>query len=135
MGEHELPVGTRVAPSIWLTNRDPRATTQPREFRPERFLGRQPETFAWIPFGGGIRRCIGASFALLEMKLMMRTILAELEPSLPHEARRRRLPTAAAWLRAGRTHPPARDHAGAGEARAWYGVGAGKAGRGLGQLP
>lgn len=95
MGEHELPVGTRVAPSIWLTNRDPRTYDAPREFRPERFLGRQPETFSWIPFGGGIRRCIGASFALLEMKLMLRTILAGLEPSLPHEMRRRRLPAAA----------------------------------------
>jgi cytochrome P450 len=91
VGEHELPAGTRVAPSIWLTNRDPRAYEQPREFRPERFLGQQPETFAWIPFGGGIRRCIGASFALLEMRLMLRTILAEVEPSLPLE-RRRRLP-------------------------------------------
>jgi cytochrome P450 len=95
VGEHELPVGTRVAPSIWLTNRDPGTYEQPREFRPERFLDRQPETFAWIPFGGGIRRCIGASFALLEMKLMLRTILAEVEPSLPHDARRRRLPLAA----------------------------------------
>jgi cytochrome P450 len=92
VGEHELPKGTRVAPSIWLTNRDPRAYEQPREFRPERFAGRQLETFAWIPFGGGIRRCIGASFALLEMKLMLRTILGELEPSLPHDGRRRRLP-------------------------------------------
>jgi cytochrome P450 len=92
VGGHELPIGTRVAPSIWLTNRDARAYEQPREFRPERFLDRQPETFAWIPFGGGIRRCIGASFALLEMKLMLRTILGELQPSLPREMRRRRLP-------------------------------------------
>jgi len=95
VGEHELPVGTRVAPSIWLTNRDARTYDAPREFRPERFLDRQPETFSWIPFGGGIRRCIGASFALLEMKLMLRTILAELEPSLPPQTRRRRLPAAA----------------------------------------
>jgi cytochrome P450 len=92
VGGHDLPVGTRVAPSIWLTNRDSRTYEQPREFRPERFLDRQPETFAWIPFGGGIRRCIGASFALLEMRLMLRTILEELQPSLPHELRRRRLP-------------------------------------------
>ncbi|MGA2163640.1 MAG: cytochrome P450 [Solirubrobacteraceae bacterium] len=92
VGAHELPIGTRVAPSIWLTNRDPRIYEAPREFRPERFLDRQPETFAWIPFGGGIRRCIGASFALLEMKLMLRTILEQLQPSLPHETRRRRLP-------------------------------------------
>jgi cytochrome P450 len=79
-----------VAPSIWLTNRDPGVYEAPGEFCPERFLGSQPETFAWVPFGGGIRRCIGASFALLEMKLMLRTILGELEPSLPHEHRLRR---------------------------------------------
>jgi cytochrome P450 len=85
VGEHELPTGTRVAPSIWLTNRDPKVYEEPEEFRPERFVGSQPETFAWIPFGGGVRRCIGASFALLEMKLMLRTILSELQPSLPRE--------------------------------------------------
>jgi cytochrome P450 len=89
VGGHELPRGTRVAPSIWLTNRDPREYESPREFRPERFLDRQPETFSWIPFGGGIRRCIGASFALLEMKLMLRTILSELQPTLPPAGRRR----------------------------------------------
>ncbi len=83
VGEHVLPKETRVAPSIYLTNRDPAVYDAPKEFRPERFLGRQPETFTWIPFGGGIRRCIGASFALLEMKLMLRTILRELEPQLP----------------------------------------------------
>ncbi len=90
VGEHELPKGTRVAPSIYLTNRDPRVYEAPEEFRPERFVGVQPETFSWIPFGGGIRRCIGASFALLEMRLMLRTILGELEPSLPQERSRRR---------------------------------------------
>jgi cytochrome P450 family 135 len=96
VGEHELPRGTRVAPSIYLTNRDPRVYEAPEEFRPERFLGSQPETFSWIPFGGGIRRCIGASFALLEMKLMLRTILSELEPTLPREpSRRRRWPVSA----------------------------------------
>jgi cytochrome P450 len=78
-----LPAGARVAPSIYMTNRNPRIYEQPAEFRPERFLGEGPETFSWIPFGGGIRRCIGASFATLEMKLILRTVLAELEPSLP----------------------------------------------------
>jgi cytochrome P450 len=78
-----LPAGTRVAPSIYMTNRNPRVYEQPTEFRPERFLGEGPETFSWIPFGGGIRRCIGASFATLELKLILRTVLAELEPSLP----------------------------------------------------
>ena len=57
--------------------------SEPAEFRPERFLGAAPETFSWIPFGGGIRRCIGASFALLEMKLILRTMLSELQPQAP----------------------------------------------------
>jgi cytochrome P450 len=83
VGERVLPAGTRVAPSIYLTNRNPRAYPSPTEFQPERFVGSSPETFSWIPFGGGIRRCIGASFAQLEMKVMLRTMLAELEPSLP----------------------------------------------------
>jgi cytochrome P450 len=80
---YRLPAGTRVMPSIYLTNRNPRVYDRPEEFRPERFLDSAPDTFAWIPFGGGIRRCIGASFAQLEMKLMLRTMLSELEPSLP----------------------------------------------------
>jgi cytochrome P450 family 135 len=88
VGEHELPAGTRVAPSIYLTNRNPKVYESPEEFRPERFTDSQPETFSWIPFGGGIRRCIGASFATLEMKLMLRTILGELTPSLPPRGRR-----------------------------------------------
>lgn len=90
VGIYTLPAETRVAPSIYLTNRNARVYEQPAEFRPERFLGATPETFSWIPFGGGIRRCIGASFALLEMKLMLRTMLAELEPEIPSGARWRR---------------------------------------------
>jgi cytochrome P450 len=87
VGAYTLPAGTRVAPSIYLTNRNATAYESPREFRPERFLEGAPETFSWIPFGGGIRRCIGASFALLEMKLMLRTMLGELQPQLPQGAR------------------------------------------------
>jgi cytochrome P450 family 135 len=83
VGGRLLPAGTRVAPSIWLVNRNPRVYDAPNEFRPERFLGDAPETFSWIPFGGGIRRCIGASFAQLEMRLMLRTMLRELRPELP----------------------------------------------------
>jgi cytochrome P450 len=83
VGDYILPAGTRVAPSIYLTNRNPQVYPQPNEFRPERFLERAPETFSWIPFGGGIRRCIGASFAQLEMKLMLKTMLGELQPSRP----------------------------------------------------
>jgi cytochrome P450 len=83
VGKYTLPAGTRVTPSIYLTNRNARVYASPAEFRPERFLEKAPETFSWIPFGGGIRRCIGASFAQLEMKLMLRTMLGELEPRLP----------------------------------------------------
>jgi cytochrome P450 len=82
VGGHVLPTGTRVVPSIYLTNRNPRIYEHPREFRPERFLDSPPETFSWIPFGGGIRRCIGASFATLEMKLILSTVLGELTPGL-----------------------------------------------------
>jgi cytochrome P450 len=80
---YRLPAGTRVTPSIYLVNRNPRVYEDPDEFRPERFLENGPETFSWIPFGGGIRRCIGASFAQLEMRLILRTVLSEVQPSLP----------------------------------------------------
>jgi cytochrome P450 family 135 len=90
VGPYTLPAGTRVTPSIYLTNRNPRVYEEPAAFRPERFLGSAPETFSWIPFGGGIRRCIGAAFAQLEMKLILRTVLSELEPTRPRGARRRR---------------------------------------------
>ncbi|HEY7961624.1 MAG TPA: cytochrome P450 [Solirubrobacteraceae bacterium] len=83
LGGHELPAHTRVVPSIHLANRNPRVYDAPREFRPERFLDSPPDTFSWIPFGGGIRRCIGASFATLEMKLILATVLSELQPRLP----------------------------------------------------
>jgi cytochrome P450 len=82
---YRLPAGTRVTPSIYLTNRNSRVYEEPQAFRPERFEHDAPDTFAWIPFGGGIRRCIGASFAQLEMKLMLRTMLAELSPAPAHE--------------------------------------------------
>jgi cytochrome P450 len=87
VGRHLLAKGTRVVPSIYLTNRSTRVYDDPAEFRPERFLQNGPETFSWIPFGGGIRRCIGASFATLEMKLILRTILSELQPSVPAKGR------------------------------------------------
>jgi cytochrome P450 len=87
IGPYTLPAGTRVTPSIYLTNRNPRVYEDPRAFRPERFLEGAPDTFSWIPFGGGIRRCIGAAFAQLEMKLMLRTVLSELEPTLPRGRR------------------------------------------------
>ena len=87
MGAHTLPPGTRVVPCIYLTNRNPRVYEAPEQFRPERFLANPPETFSWIPFGGGIRRCIGAAFAQLEMRLILQTVLSELEPKVPKHSR------------------------------------------------
>jgi cytochrome P450 len=76
---YEIPVGTRVAPNIYLTHRNPDVFPEPERFLPERFLDEPPDTYSWIPFGGGIRRCIGASFALLEMKVVIPTILRRVE--------------------------------------------------------
>jgi cytochrome P450 len=88
VGGRELPAGARVVPSIYLTNRHHSVYEAPSEFMPERFLDKAPETFSWIPFGGGIRRCIGASFATLEMKLILQTMLGELIPSVPERGGR-----------------------------------------------
>ena len=66
----ELPAGTDVTPAIWLTHTRADLYPEPFAFRPERFLENAPDTYAWIPFGGSIRRCIGASFAELEMRIV-----------------------------------------------------------------
>jgi cytochrome P450 family 135 len=72
----ELPAGVNVAPSIYLLHRRADLYPEPLAFRPERFLEQPAGTYEWIPFGGGIRRCLGASFALFEMKVVLSTILA-----------------------------------------------------------
>ena len=78
LGSHEIPVGTMVAPCIYLVHRRADLYPDPYLFRPERFLERAPETYSWLPFGGGMRRCIGASFAVLEMSTILRTVAREL---------------------------------------------------------
>jgi cytochrome P450 len=75
----ELPAGTTVAPCIPLIHFSERHYEQPQEFRPERFLGRPAPTYAWIPFGGGVRRCLAASYAEMEMKRVVATVLAEVD--------------------------------------------------------
>ena len=75
IGPHTLPAGVHVNLSIFLLHRRPDLYPDPLRFRPERFLERPAGTYEWIPFGGGTRRCLGASFALFEMKVVLRAIL------------------------------------------------------------
>ena len=77
IGDWTLPGKVLVGPSSYLIHHDPAIYPHPYEFRPERFLGQAPGTYTWLPFGGGRRRCIGAGFAHLEMKTVLRAILAE----------------------------------------------------------
>ena len=81
-GDLHLPAGTDVTPAIWLTHTRPELYPDPYTFRPERFLDDPPSGYGWIPFGGGIRRCLGASFAEMEMRAVLQTVLANstLEP-------------------------------------------------------
>jgi cytochrome P450 family 135 len=74
-----LPAGTDVTPAIWLTHTRPDLYPEPFAFRPERFLEDGPDTYAWIPFGGGVRRCIGAAFAEFEMRIVLREVLTRCE--------------------------------------------------------
>ncbi|MCD6014729.1 MAG: cytochrome [Solirubrobacterales bacterium] len=78
-GPYRLPPGTDVTPAIWLAHTRPEAYPDPLAFRPERFLAGAPETYAWIPFGGGVRRCLGAAFAEFEMRIVLRELLARCE--------------------------------------------------------
>jgi len=71
IGGWELPAGVTVAPSIYLVHRRPDIYPHPERFEPERFLDGGPGTYTWIPFGGGVRRCIGGSFAHLEMQVVL----------------------------------------------------------------
>jgi cytochrome P450 len=72
-----IGAGTFVAADIERIHHRPDIYPEPRRFRPERFLENRPGTYSWIPFGGGIHRCIGAGFALTEARLVMRTILRD----------------------------------------------------------
>jgi cytochrome P450 len=82
---YTIPAGEMLAPCIWLTHRREEVYPEPYAFRPERFLDKGPETYAWLPFGGGTRRCAGAAFAQLEMTIVMRTVagLVDMRPAEP----------------------------------------------------
>jgi cytochrome P450 len=84
-----LPAGTDVTPAIWLAHTRPDTYPEPYAFRPERFLDRAPTTYAWVPFGGGVRRCLGAAFAEMEMRVVLTAILQQrtLRPATRHAER------------------------------------------------
>ena len=91
IGGRLLPAGVNVAPCIYLIHRRPDIYQEPRAFRPERFLERPPGTYTWIPFGGGVRRCLGASFAQFEIKVVLRELVARLDISAGPPAPERRV--------------------------------------------
>jgi cytochrome P450 family 135 len=79
VGPYTFPAGVTLLGVGLLMHRDPRIYDQPEEFRPERWLGERPGTYTWFPFGGGRRRCIGAAFAQMEMRVALRTMLDRLD--------------------------------------------------------
>jgi len=93
IGGVSYPPGVVLIVNAHLVHHDPELYPDPYAFRPERFLEGQPGTYTWLPFGGGRRRCLGASFALLEMKIVLRAVLerCELRPAQgrPETTRRR----------------------------------------------
>ena len=101
IGGRLLPAGARVAPCIYLLHRRPDIYPEPRSFRPERFLEQPAGTYTWIPFGGGVRRCLGASFAQFEMKTVLAALVKARDlraaSPLPERAARRAI-----------THTPSR---------------------------
>jgi cytochrome P450 len=87
LGGFLIAPGTQLAASILLVHYDPELyPPDPYAFRPERFLEAAPESYTWIPFGGGVRRCLGAAFAQLEMKIVISTILARTRLRAPRAA-------------------------------------------------
>ncbi|HTU78266.1 MAG TPA: cytochrome P450 [Solirubrobacteraceae bacterium] len=93
LGGRLLPAGASIVPAIHLVHRRADIYPEPNEFRPERFIesegGRAPGTYTWIPFGGGIRRCLGAAFAQFEMEVVLRELVRRrtLAPARPESER------------------------------------------------
>ena len=86
---YKLPAGISVVPSIYLAHRNPEVYPDPQAFKPERFLETPPGTYTWIPFGGGVRRCLGASFAQFEMAVVLRELVKrrDIRPANPRPER------------------------------------------------
>jgi cytochrome P450 len=86
VGDYELKAGSYLMAAIAALHYREDLFPEPERFRPERFLEKKADTYSWIPFGGGVRRCIGAAFAEYEMRVVLRAILERAELSAPdHE--------------------------------------------------
>jgi cytochrome P450 len=83
IGGYELPAGSYVMAAIAAIHYREDLYPEPDQFRPERFLDGRADTYSWIPFGGGVRRCIGASFAEFEMRVVLRTMLERADLAAP----------------------------------------------------
>ena len=79
---YTIPAGVHLTPCIHLAHRRPETYPEPERFRPERFLDVRIDPYAWLPFGGGIRRCLGQAFALYEMKIVLGVIWSRLRMRL-----------------------------------------------------
>ena len=86
LGPWNVRAGTIVVPAIALVQLRPDVYESPQEFRPERFIEGQPAPYTWIPFGGGVRRCLGAAFAQLEIRTVLQTVVARATLTAPDPA-------------------------------------------------
>ncbi len=85
VGGVPLPAGIMVSPSIYLVHRRPSLYPEPNRFSPQRFLGWKPAAWEWLPFGGGLRKCVGAAFAQYEMKMVLASVLPRIDMRLANE--------------------------------------------------
>jgi cytochrome P450 len=85
IGGVDLPAGVMVSPSIYLVHRRASLYPEPARFSPQRFVGSKPAAWEWLPFGGGLRRCVGAAFAQYEMKMVLASVLPRVEMRLAKE--------------------------------------------------
>ena len=107
VGEWTLPPGVHVTPCLYLAHRRPELWPEPTAFRPERFLDGAPAPYSWLPFGGGVRRCVGAAFATMELHEVLRAVVRrfDLRPDRPAGERMRRRGVTLAPSRGGRVVP------------------------------
>ncbi|HEV3094434.1 MAG TPA: cytochrome P450 [Solirubrobacteraceae bacterium] len=87
IGSYTVPAGTVLGCSMLLAHSNPELYPEPHAFRPERFMEGAPDTYTWIPFGGGVRRCIGVAFATLEMKVILRNVFSRCALQAPPRAK------------------------------------------------